>query len=115
VTKEQVETIVILGWSGNFDPHARPYLEILMDDIGVEFIHVDLPRKEPKKLATVEWGIVKKRNLIRNLKNGGTDFLLGLAKKIGVTLPCIVCDDPLDKLAKRLSRTEPKVTRARIS
>ena len=99
IKRNKVEQILILGWSGNYDNHIRPYLEELFD-LGVEIFHIGLPHHTETSVATVGWGVV--HDFVCDFKNGAIDVLHGLAKLYGVTLPCVVDDDPLTRLSTNL-------------
>ncbi|MFW9843210.1 MAG: hypothetical protein ACFFEV_01410, partial [Candidatus Thorarchaeota archaeon] len=99
IKRNKVEQILILGWSGNYDSHIRPFLEDLFDS-GVEIFHIGLPHHTDTSVATVGWGVV--HDFICDFTDGAIDVLYGITKMSGVTVPCVVDDDPLTRLSTNL-------------
>ena len=99
VGKMKIDQIVILAWSGNFDPHLKSYLLSLKNDLDVRFIHVDRYRTSFQENRTYNWRVVKKKDLIQYLDDGAKDFLIGMLKhKIKDKEPCTAVSDPLSKI-----------------
>jgi hypothetical protein len=101
VKKNNIEQVMIIGWSGNDDPYVRGYLEDLKKS-GIHFIQIGLPYHTKDNIATWGWDLVDE--YIRDFEGGGIDVLYGLAKEIGLDNPCVVDDDPLERLSENAQK-----------
>ena len=94
IQEEKIRQVVILGWSGDYDDHVRPFLEKL-SAANLSIFHVDLAPKDPTALATYQWGVLEETPLL--LEEGGKSILYGLAKAIGLKEPCISYPNPIQQ------------------
>ncbi|MHA3964742.1 MAG: SIR2 family protein, partial [Candidatus Thorarchaeota archaeon SMTZ1-45] len=99
IQKECIKKVLIIGYSGNWDPHVEHYLKSLKKE-NCEIYQVDLSNRDPNRLATVRWKILARPPF--SLDGGGNSALYALAKKHSLRKPCWQDGNPALRLIKNI-------------